>query len=534
MTLSLFKYAVALVAFLFVVNMTQAQQPAVQSMSYKLEPAGLNISIGLDQNAAALISPQLVFQTYKDSVLVNSGSSDPTLIQGKFLSFSIAPKDTDNGNEIEFVVTVKSGSATISNSSRYRLNLEDARNLKSAQEIVNSLTTENGKLKGTIKDYESLSIPTGVNVAENPLIGGNQVFFHFQTTTAGKIQVVIKNVDSGGTVGSAATQPYVSPNIQKEHGVVFSNLVPGQTYAVEAVVLNHLASGTPPVASTMRTFTTDARLKFPTVVGINNPIFTKVEVSGPDEKSIVANVALDQSDAYLQINLEELVDPSTQTYKLVDSRGKIGQDDLGKPIGDKIFSTAYTFIGLKPDTAYRLTFLGLNKFGKTTLPVQQIRVASTMKSPTAFAFAEGVNLVINPLSFTATWKATASPDSGSFEVVFPSGAKAISPPATIDKATNTLTASLDVAGLRQILDASKSNVQPKLIFTMARQGTSVSNQLTIATVLPKKEDVTNSTILNADEKSRILSVIGSTTDSSKKFKWQDLLSTGLGILLKFL
>ncbi len=86
-----------------------------------------------------------------------------------------------------------------------------------------------------------------------------------------------------------------------------------------------------------------------------------------------------------------------------------------------------------------------------------------------------------------------------------------------------------------MLDKSKNNEQPILRFTMRnKQGVQKTAQMTITTVLPKATEVQASQSLSVDEKKKLLNVIGAASDSGKKFKWQDLLSTGLGILLKFL
>ncbi len=375
--------------------MAQANLIVVQALNYKLDDSGLSISFSLTQSVSSLTNPRLLYQLYKNSIPGDSDSALPTMTQGNSLAFSLPTSKLSDADEVE--VFIRNGDAAQGESSHYRINLQILRELKTTQAQVTLLTKANATLEQEKRDILARNLPSAVVLAENAFISDTQAFFHFKTTSTGKIKAVAIRADN------SIASTYVSDKLQTEHAAIFGNLTQGQPYTVEVVVLNHL-SGDTPIQNTRKTVSDDPRLQFTTSSTVANPTFSKLNVSSPDDKSVVADVALDQADGFLQIDLEELVDPSTQTYKLVDSRGKIGADDIGRPNGAAVQGTPYTFVGLKPETQYRLTFRGGNKFGKATLPQPPpVRIVQTLRSPPSFEFSGSVNLVISPLAFTSTY-----------------------------------------------------------------------------------------------------------------------------------
>lgn len=523
--------------FLTTGNAYGRDQLKITSLSGGIDDDGtLTVIVEANQDLTIYkATTKLLYRLYGGSIPATSSfqlvAPNPGGASPNQLSFTIAKGLLTTADEIEYFVQINDTSNnTMVESTHYRVDLALQRKLKAEQLKGQQYEITIKDLKDQIAKSDN-AVPKAVTLLEDPLISDEQASFHFHTPIAGKIRVEILRDDN------SMADFMASPQIQKEHAIVLHKLTGGQHYKVQAWVLDHLKGDVYDKSHPMLTSDQEDRLSFTTPQDVERPRLDIGDITTTD-KSIVVPITLDEG--FIKLVCEAQTDALRDKYKEVDARGNLAFNPYGKPTGDKMESP-YVFSGLIPDTQYRLTFQAVNSKGKA-LVKPETRIVKTKPKPPDFDFTGSVQLDISPLGFTATWFATSLPKSGSFDVVFGTGGPITSKPATIEG--NKLTASLDVTALQQLFSKAKEKNQPKtedkptLKFKMQNdQKVDKEASLIVSYTMPtaaQVEEAKQKGIINDNDKRSILSVIQGTTDNSKKFKWQDVMSTGIGLLLKFL
>jgi hypothetical protein len=450
------------------------------------------------------------------------------------LTFSVPGSSLQNADEVEYYVQINNSSGNIlAESAHYQLDLLAKRELSAA-------VTEKERFKGEaerqaiqIKELLAQTIsPPPPNLAEIISISDTEARFRFTTPKFGKIRVELIRDDNNSLIDA-----WTSPDLSKDHAVILKGMIGGKTYRVQAWVLNHLIGDAYDKANPQLTSALNSALKFSAPDRVDPPVLQVLPIT---KTSNSITVPVNLTDGFINVNLEVLTDPISEKYKKVDSRGNLRVDQFGRVAGDKV-EPSYTFAPLSSNTRYRLTFQAINSAGKSLVSPETFNQIVTTLAETPFEFAGGINLDISPLTgFTATWEATSAPDGGSFEVVFGQETPITSQPATVSG--NKLTASLPVNELQNLYSKIKGNkkkIEPPTLTFKMRNKNNVQKQstMTVAFTLPDKpqlEEAKAKKIINDDEMKQILQVVKGATDGKSGFKWQDLLSTGLGILLRVL
>lgn len=449
------------------------------------------------------------------------------------LIFALAASSLQNADEVEYYVQISDASTTLSESIHYQLNLLAQRQISALSEANKKLTGETESQTTQIKQLLAQTISPPPNLAEIISISDAVARFRLTTAKYAKVRVELIRDDNNSLIDT-----WTSPDLLRDHAVILKGLVGGLKYRVQAWVLNHLKGDTYDKDNPQLTSISNSALKFPAPDKVDPPVLQVLAIT---KTSNSISVPVNLSDGFISINLEVLADPIHNKYKKIDSRGSLRVDDFGRVSGDRV-EQSYTFSPLTPNTQYKITFQAMNSAGKTLVSPESLdQIVSTLPE-LPFEFAGGINLDISPLTgFTATWEATAAPEGGSFDVVFGDDSPITSQPAKVTG--NKLTASLPVNELKSLYEKVKGKTKPiqppTLTFRMKSKSGSVSRQttMTVAFSMPtedKLKEAKANNIVSDDEVKQIQKVIKGATDGSSGFKWKDLLSTGVGILLRFL
>jgi hypothetical protein len=451
------------------------------------------------------------------------------------LTFQVAANAFTNADQVEYYLeTDDAGGKLLAQSSHYQLSFLDQRSL--AQCVAQGKAKDDtiADLNRQISALNAQIIPSAIGIEGNGLVTSETAIFHLTTNQFGKIRVEARRADNP-TVTDAV---YVSSALSNHHAVLLNGLTPNKNYRVIGYILNHLAGGTYDAAKPIQLADLYPQLAFSTLVRTPTPVLT---VTNPEAtaNSIVISALVDQG--YIAVLLEAPSDPLRGTWKKVDSRGGATTDKYGVVTSNSTDHTPYSFTSLTPGTQYRLTVTAVNQYGGTT-PNPEIRIVSTTPAPPTFAFTGSVQLSMGVSGFTASWTATSKPLSGSFEVDFGDGEPIVSQPATVKE--NTLTATLDVNGLKQVIQKAQkpgtpAPPPPTLHFIMKNSpdGAPQEERFVVNYVVPTSQQVQEAKqngVINDQQSKALQNVVSGVTNSKQRFSWSDLLTTGLGLVLKFM
>jgi hypothetical protein len=451
------------------------------------------------------------------------------------VTFQLAANIFTNADQIEyFLETDDASGKPLAQSSHYQLSFMDQRSVSQclAQSKVKDDTIAD--LNRQLSALNSQIIPSAIGAEGNGLITSETATFHLTTNQYGKIRVEARRADNPSVTDAI----YVSPSLSKDHAVSLNGLTPNKNYKLVGYILNHLSGGTYNAANPIQLAELYQQLAFTTLAKTPVPVLT---VTNPEAttNSIVISALVDQG--YITVLLEAPSDPLRGTWKKVDARGAVSIDKYGIVTSNSTDHTPYSFTSLTPSTQYRLTISAVNQYG-ATVASPEVRVISTNSAPPTFAFTGSVQLSMGVSGFTASWTATSKPLSGSFEVDFGDGQPIVSQPATVKE--NTLTATLDVNGLKQVIQKAQkpgapAPAPPTLHFIMKNSpdGAPQEERFVVNYVVPTSQQVQDAKqngVITDQQSKALLNVVGSVSNTTKKFSWSDLLTTGLGLVLKFI
>lgn len=440
-----------------------------------------------------------------------------------------------NSDQIEYYVQIQDAeNNTVALSPHYQLSLSAQHSIiqlqsqnKAKDDTIDGLNTQITKLKAEL----SGNLPSTIGPAGDGIISDQTAFFHLTTDRWGKIRIAAVRVDNGSTDAT-----FVSPDIARDHAVKLTGLNPDHDYKLIGWILDHLSDDKLNQTNAIQLGDQYHQLKFhtlpsskPATLVIKDPVVTANSILIP----------VDLMNGFLTVECSVLTDPLRDEYRKVDSRGSVTIDPFGVVMADKIESPL-VFGSLQPDTQYKVTLWASNVLGERAPP--ETRIVRTKPLPPAFNFTGSVKLDLSISGFTATWNASSPPSSGSFEVDFGDGKPIVSQAALVTG--NQLTATLDVGGLQQLFarslqkqpsESSPPLPPPALHFKMTNSNkVQQEESIVFSYVVPTQQAVTtakNSQIIT-DQQAQALQNVVRGVGTNRSFSWKDLLSTGLGILLK--
>ena len=484
-----------------------------------------------------IANTKLEYRTWANGAPLQSSYSPvaPVVdVQNAIATFQIAGNVFTAADQVEyFLETDDASGKSLAQSYHFQLSFAEQRALAQSQAQSKAKDDQITALGTQLSALKSNIVPTNIGPYGDGVITSDTAIFHLTTNTWGKIRVEARRFNNP----DVADAIFESPEPAKDHSVRLTSLTPNQKYKLIGYILNTLNGNTFDATHPIPlgdqfpslTFTTMASTPIP-VLNVKDP---------PEETTNSIQISANADDAYVTVLLEVLSDPLRGLYKRVDSRGSWTIDKYGAFTSDSSVESPYSFTSLTPGTQYRLTIDAVNKYGKE-VSQKETRIVTTKPTPPTFAFAGSVELTMGVSGFQAKWTASAKPKSGSFEVDFGDGKPVVSQPATIQD--NTLTATLDVSGLQQVIQkAQKTPSPPTLHFTMQNDadGKTQEERFVVSYVVPttqQVQDAKSKGVINDQQSKSAQNVASGVANptSNKKFSWSDLISTGLGLVAKLI
>lgn len=370
--------------------------------------------------------------------------------------------------------------------------------------------------------------PSYVKLTKPILVSDNQIILEFATDKYGQISV--NNIDS--------TQEPVITQIGRDHIAVFNKLAPDTDYRFDAVALD--ASGNA-IESTRIDSNKDPNLKQKTLPALLT-FAPSLEASPKSDSVIEVSVNLNPSNLQhapagcVQIEYKQVLVRGTTQFDLPKYSGQCPLDQFGLPSGTLFSGIQKARLEqLHANTDYMISLHSIDQYGrKYDSPDVEV---TTKETPTPFAFDGPLNVSIDPVKgFLLTWRATNPVKEAKLHVHI--GQWTLDRDAVIDtKDTHSITVSTDLNGFVQVLnqfEQSKNTPAIEVEMTNA-DAAKLTEEVAIQFVLSKTSSDSKP---QAGQQKEIADAVGNlykaSQDPKKKIAWRDVVTTGLGILVKLL
>ncbi|MEM6767612.1 MAG: hypothetical protein AAF655_21925 [Bacteroidota bacterium] len=447
-------------------------------------------------------------ETLEEIKIKNSKlESEIKRITEEFDKFKMASNESINGKEAELA----SCNSNLTDLKEYYLKLQQEN--QSTQEL-------NFELLKKIKDI----VPRRITVKDYR-ITHNRAYFHLNTDRPCKMKLTLKNgeltADKRIIEFGRNDIFYESPPLAQETKYQLSidvydlqdNIIPALRKEKSTNPELSFKTSSLPKGIQLKTF-------------VVNPYSNRINIELEANQKCIFRIS-----CYERISEEKF--SSKPVFTLSDSLKKDKFDRYVVPL--KSGKRRFSFTSLKHDKEYKIIVELFGEFGTT----KSEKMKRTDKYP--LGFDGPISMNFNRIESEITWKAKGNPKLGRLILINPNDTsdhysfKA-------DQDGNFFKVSLDYNSITKIwsneMSSTKSNAVVPIIKVLIidENGYSRTQSSRVSFSLPDKEKLKKAKkdeLISEDEEKQILKVIEA-IDGKKKFKWEDLITAGIPLILSFL
>lgn len=428
-------------------------------------------------------------------------------------------KKQSKETEIESTETIENLKSTITLLKQENIDCEERKELelKKKQEEVDKLKSENEALEDLI---DRTVIPTALYYKDHNITHKNAIFL-IGTDKTCRLKFTVKHTN--GNIVYEKTSEFEGKDVY----FTTRNLAPETDYQLEVDVLDLAGNKIPGKHFDYNNY---PKFKFRTAKDPQIQI-TNFEVNAYDDN---INVRVNTNKEYLvkvkcyrnsnaSVNVERV---RSQGNTLSQNRLKEFEEPMRKG------ESGFTFPSLSFGEEYVVEIEVVNKYG------EKISRSKTVKTDAnGFDFNGPIAFNLNTLNSQIRWKANGVLRSGKVRIFNSVSSQRYFTDELKPSAQNEFISNLDYDDIVKILRGKEEDGVPIIEVSMTdKYGKSKKLSTTIDFSIPSKKEVEEAhkkELINDNQKDHILKVIDG-YKNGKKFKWEDIVTTGLPLILSFL
>lgn len=531
---------------------TAAAQPAAAAAGIKLAvvsetrtastPTTLSQSFVFSQSVHDLTKSAIFWQFSKNGVVGPTQSVLATLDGGHpdTITIPISAADISGNDSVTtYVQLIDAAGNVLATTPPYERDLAVykvvADNQNTIQTLNKQLTDANNATaakQAAIDAIINKILPSSIAL-QRTIVSDNMIELTYTTPSPGRLRIVNTNTNASKDTDQGTV-----------HIVLFDRLANGTAYNFTASVLDLQGNPTPTKTLLSQNTLTTLPTFSPAISITSTPgVINIAAVADPMGSYSVFLPAGATIKTAFSVSYRQQVSTAPLSFGPTKQAYSIDADALGMPTAAALSTTSnFSLTGLQEGQTYALTIKAVNEFGQAYTTETTSVVAKAPPPPTPLDFDGPVNFQITAASgITASWKANTAPKANSAAVIIEFAG---SPDNTIrmaaqSDATSPLSFKLTSsnADLLKAVNAALNGATPTIDVQMIDgvSGKPVDRQFTFVFAVQNANKKASAGASSASAATASQNLVNASNNPTKtKLSWQDLVASGLGIVLKAL